>query len=372
MLKLLKLFTPIFILLLVIGSMLILQERKTFDCSTLVHIDPVPHTEKLVVNNKYAEAEEYLSFFMDEPYVKDNPKAKLLLKIIQEKRSSYDYKTEKVLEGIVKGKSDEDIGRASAIASDFFVIGDVRDLSIQGANYANGKEVDNLIVALSSLGLLASATTLYSAGATAPIKTSISVLKYGKKVNKIPLWLQEKIIKYAKVAKETKSLDKITTLLQPISKMYNKVGLNQTLNILKASKNSKELLVLANFSSRFGKKSPILLLSTNNRALKYATAMPHVSTKSFIHASTYGEDGLKGLKKLGEAKFMKRVGFYANLSKTTYKGNLNSLFNYLLKNIPNSLLYTVVILGLLYFISKFYSLAKRLKLINLRWQYGHG
>lgn len=356
----LKIFTPIFILLLVMGSLLILQERRTFDCSTLVHIDPIPHTEKLVVEKKYAEAEDYLSFFMDESYVKDNPKSKLLLKLIQEKRASYGYQAEKVLEGIVNGKSDENIGRASAIASDFLVIGDIRDLSIQGVNYANGRDVDNLIVALSSLGLLASATTLYSAGATAPIKTSLSVLKYGKKVNKIPIWLQEKIIKYAKVAKETKSLDKIATLLQPISKLYKRVGLNQTLNILKMSKNSKELLALAHFSSRFGKKSPVLLLSTNNRALQYATAMPHVSTKSFIHASTYGENGLKGLKKLGEAKFIKRVRFYSNLGKTTYKGNLNSLFNYLLKNIPNSLLYSIVILGLFYFISKFYSLVKRL------------
>ena len=356
----LKLFTPIFILLLVVASLLLLQERKTFDYTTLVHIDPIPHTERLVVEKKYAQAEEYLSFFMEEPYVKENPKSKLLLDRIQEKRASYRYKTEKFFEGIVKGRSDEDIGRASAIASDFLVIGDVRDLSIQGVNYANGKKVDNLIVALSSLGLLASATTLYSAGATAPIKTSISVLKYGKKANKIPLWLQEKIIKYAKVAQETKSLNKINTLLQPISKMYRKVGLNQTLNLLKISKNSKELLALANFSSRFGKKTPILLLNTNNRAVHYATSMPQVSAKNFVHASTYGESGLKGLKKLGEVKFMKRVGFYSNLSKTTYKGNLNSFLNYLLKNIPNSLLYTVVFLGLFYFSSKFFSLIRRL------------
>ena len=356
----LKLFTPVFIFLLVGASLLILQERRTFDYSTLVHIDPIPHTEKLVVEKRYAEAEEYLSFFMKEPYIKENPKAKLLLKHIQEKRASYSYKAEKFWEGILKGGSDEDIGRASAIASDFLVIGDVRDLSIQGVNYVNDKEVDSLIVALSSLGLLATATTVYTAGVTAPIKTSISVLKYGKKVNKIPHWLQEKIIKHVKIAKETKSLEKITTLLQPISKMYDRVGLNQTLNILKISKNSKELLALAHFSLRFGKKTPVLLLATNNRALQYATAMPQVSTKSFVHASTYGKNGLKGLKKLGEIKFMKRVGFYANLSKTTYKGNFNSLLNYLLKNIPNSLLFSIIFLGLFYFISKFFSLAKRL------------
>ncbi len=355
-----KIFTPIFILLLVGASLLILEERKTFDYSTLVHIDPIPHTEELVVNKKYADAYEYLSFFMEEPYVKENPKAQQLLKLIQEKRSSYSYKAKKFFEGIVKGGSDEDIGRASAIASDFLVIGDVRDLSIQGVNYANDKKVDNLIVALSSLGLLATATTVYTAGATTPIKTSISVLKYAKRVNKIPHWLQTKIIKYSKLAKETKSLDKIKNLFQPISDMFNKVGLNQTLNILKVSKNSKELLALAHFSSRFGKKSPILLLNTQNKALKYSVIMPKVSSKSFVSASTYGEKGLKTLKRTGEKSFMKRVKFYANLSKTTYKGNFNSLLNYLLKNIPNSLLYTVVFLGLFYFISKFFSLAKRL------------
>lgn len=355
-----KLFTPIFILLLVIASLLILEERKTFDYSTLVHIDPIPHTEELVVNKKYADAYEYLSFFMEEPYVKENPKAQQLLKLIQEKRSSYSYKAEKFFEGIVKGGSDEDIGRASAIASDFLVIGDVRDLSIQGVNYANDKKVDNLIVALSSLGLLATATTVYTAGATAPIKTSISVLKYGKRVNKIPHWLQTKIIKYSKLAQETKSLDKIKKLLQPISDMFNKVGLNQTLNLVKVSRNTKELIALAHFSSRFGKKSPILLLNTQNKALKYSVIMPKVSNKSFVSASTYGEKGLKTLKRTGEKSFMKRVQFYANLSKTTYKGNFNSLLNYLLKNIPSSLLYTVVFLGLFYFISKFFSLAKRL------------
>ena len=356
----LKIFTPIIILLLVTSSLLILEERKTFDVSTLVHIDPIPHTQQLIKEEKYVEAEEYLNFFMEQEYVKSNPEATQLLKTIQEKRSSYAYKADKLFEGIVQGGSDEDIGRASAIASDFLVIGDIRDLSIEGVHYANDKKVDKLIVALSSLGLLATATTVYTMGATAPIKTSISLLKYGKRVNKIPSWFQTELIKYTKIAKETKSLKQINTLLEPVHKLYNKVGLNQTLHMLKISKNSNELKALANFGSRFGKKSQVLLQTTNNKALQYSTAMPKINNKNFIFASTYGERGLKGLKKMGESKFMKRVGFNSNLVKTTYKGNLNSLFNALLKNIPNVALFGMVFLGLGYFILKFLRIIRRL------------
>jgi len=355
----LKIFTPILILVVVISSLLLLEERKTFDVSTLVHLDPIPHTEKLIQEKKYAEAEEYLSYFMEQTYVKENPKATQLLNFIQNKRSSYTYKAEKLLEGIVQGGSDEDIGRASAIASDFLVIGDIRDLSIQGAHYARDEKVDKLMIALSSLGLLATASTVYTMGATAPVKSSISLLKYGKKIHKIPTWFQVELIKYAKIAKETQSLKKVNQLLEPIHKLYNKVGVNQTLHLLKISKNAKELKALANFSSRFGKKSQILLQTTNNKALKYAHALPNVSNKNFIFASTYGERGLKGLTKLGENKFMKRVGFNSHLAKTTYKGNFNSLFNALLKNIPNTALFGMVFLGLGYFILKFLRIARR-------------
>ena len=354
----LKIFTPIVILLIVSGSLLLLEERKTFDISTLVHIDPIPHTEKLIQEKKYAQAEEYLSYFIKQQYVKENPKAIELLKTIQEKRSSFSYKSEKFIEGIIKGGSDEEIGRASAIASDFLVIGDIRDLSIQGVHYANDEKVDNLIVALSSLGILATATTVYTVGATAPIKSSISLLKYGKRVNKIPSWFQTELINYIKIAKETKSLDKINTLLEPIHKLYNKVGLNQTLHILKISKNRKELKSLANFASRFEKRTQVLLQITNNQAIKYAQAMPKVSKKNFLFASTFGERGLKGLSKLGENKFIKRVGFNSHFLKTAYKGNLNSLFNALLKNIPNSTLFGIVFLGLWYFILKFFKVAR--------------
>jgi hypothetical protein len=248
----------------------------------------------------------------------------------------------------------------AAIGSDFLVVGDIRDLSIQGINYLNDKEVDELLVALSSLGLLATVSTAYTAGALAPIKGSISFLKYAKHKNKIPSWFQKKLIKQIEIAKQKKSLVGVQSLLVPIQKLYNKAGFTQTMHLISKSRNLKELKLLGKFGARFKKKSQVLLNVSNNTAVKYIQKMPNVSTKNFLYASTYGKQGLKGLHKLGANKFMKRVGFSSNLAKTTYKGNLNALFNALLKNISNSLLYAITFFGLFYFVWKFFTVSRKL------------
>ena len=355
-----KPFIYITLLLLITLSLLLLQERKVFDIRTLAHIDPIPHTQELIQQKKYFEADEYLSYFIEYPYVNKNPKSRELLQQIKAKRESYEYQKEKFIEGLIDGKSDEDIGKASAIASDFLFIGDIRDLSIEGSHYYNNGDVDNVVVALSSLGLIATVSTFYTLGATTPIKTSISILKYAKRANKLPPWLNKKLITEAKIAKKSYSLDKIKTLLTPIHKLYEKVGLTQSLNLIKRSKNIKDLKKIMSFSSRFGKKSQLLLKITKNQALKYSKLLPKAKTKNILYASTYGKNGLKGMSKMGEAKFMRKMGFNSNLVKTTYKGNLNSLFNYLLKNIPSWLLFSTVFLGLFYFMRNFYVLAKKL------------
>ena len=356
-----KLLTPLLIFIMVVVSLFLLEERKRFDVRTLVQIDPIPKTQELIEQKKYADAHEYLTYFMQHDYVKENPKAQELFKEIELKRSSYAYKTDKVLEGMVNGKSDEDIGRASAIASDFFLIGDIRDLFIEGNKYLNDEKVDKVIIALSSLGIIATASTVYTLGGTTPIKSTISFLKYGKRSNKLPTWLNQRLIADAKIAKETKSLIGIKKLFNPINKLYEKVGLNQTLNILQKSKNLKSLNNTLTFISRFGKQSPMLLKTTNQSAIHYAKIMPKVNQKNFLYASSYGENGLRGMKKLGVAKFIQRTKFTTHLSKTAYKGNLNSLFSWLQNKIPTGVLFGISILGLLYFSTKSFLLYRRIR-----------
>jgi hypothetical protein len=351
-----RLLTPIVVLLFVSLSLFLLEERKTFDIRTLAQIDPLPKTESLIKAKKYADAHEYLSYFMGYEYVNQNPKAIALLKEIEQVRASYAYKKDKFFEGVTSGQSDEEIGKLSAIISDFLIIGDIRDLSIAGANYANGKEVDKTIVALSSLGLLASASTLYTLGSTAPLKSSISVLKFGKRAGKIPPWLNRKIIKHAKVATETKSISKIQKLLDPIYKLYEKVGLNSTLNLIRRTKNIGELKGMVKLSNKFGKKSNILVQTTGVKSLKQ---LPNAPKESVLYASTYGSRGIKAMKKMGQSKFMSRIKLTANLTKTGYKGNLDTLLTKLLNIVPTKVLFGIAFLGLFYFVFKFSFLVRK-------------
>ncbi len=356
-----KLFTPLFILLFVTLSLMLLHERKEFDIRGLTQIDPIPKTKQLISEQKYSDAYEYLSYFMQFDYVKTNPKAQELLKKIKTKRDSYEYQKDKVIEGILEGKSDENIGKLSAIASDFLVIGDIRDLFIQGNNYINDKEVDKVIVALSSLGLIATASTIYSLGATAPAKDGISILKYAKRVNKIPNWLNKAIVKEAKISKQTKSIKNIEKILEPIYTLYKKIGLKDTLTLLKETKNLKDLKGMVKFSKRFGKNSSGLIKTVGVKPIKYINNIPpNIKTKTILYASTYGDKGLVALKTMGEAKFLKRVKILSRVSKTTYKGNFDTLFTKLLNTIPTSILYSIVFLGLFYFIYKLLFLTKNI------------
>lgn len=354
-----RILVPLFIIIAVSLSLFLLDERKTFDIRTLVRIDPLPHTQELIQNKQYADAYEYLDYFMEYEYVNSQPEAQKLYKHIKEVRQSYDYKTDKVLEGVLKGTSDETVGQVSAIASDFLVVGDIRDLAIQGTHYANDEEVDNVIVALSTIGLVATASTLYTLGASTPIKGSISLLKYAKRVGKLPPWLSKQLVREAKLVRQTKSLDNVEKLLTPIHALYEKVGIKQTLSLLKRSTNLNDLKGLVKFSNRFEKRSAVLLQTTKGEARLYANAMPNIKPQPFLYASTYGERGLQGLKRLGSSKFMMRTKQLANLSKTGYKGNFDNLINYLLKTIPTHLLYGIVFLGLFYFGRKFYRIYRK-------------
>jgi hypothetical protein len=343
-------------------ALLLLQERKLFDVRTLVQIDPTIKTQELIDAKKYAQADEYLRYFMHYSYVQNNPKAQQQMAYIQKVRTSYTYQKNKIIQGIIEGKSDEDLGKFSALMSDFLLIGDIRDLFIEGEHYLNNKEVDHVMVALSSIGLVASASTLYSFGATTPVKGTVSFLKYAKRLGKLPPWLSKELLKESKILKETQSLSSIKRVLTPITQLYEKAGFKGALSLLWQSKNLNNLQSLATFAKRFGSASPTLLKITNNRALYYAKRTPNIDKKTFLYASTYGEEGLRGLNKLGKSTFLRRTKMAANLSKSTYKGNLDSLFDYLLKSLPSSVLIVTIILGLLYFMQRTLHVYQKIKL----------
>ncbi|MEA1880028.1 MAG: hypothetical protein U9N11_05245 [Campylobacterota bacterium] len=308
------------LLLILLGSLAMLYTRHYYFIPAQIQEDPLPKVQTLMTEEKYSDAYEYLDYFMQFDYMKENAEAQKIYEALRLKRNSFAYKKDKILEGILTGKSDELSGQVSAIGSDFFLFGDIRDLIIQGKNYFNKEEVDGVLVGLSSVGLVASASTLFTAGASTAPKAGMSVLKLARKQKYMPNWLAKFITKEAKVVAKTKNIKNVKPLLESVQILYKNAGLKGSMKLLSKSKNIMHLSTISKYAKRFGKESHILLKTTNGSILKHLPTIGKSTTKNIKVASTFGENGLKSLSKVGEKSFMKSLKTYKSIAKVGHKG----------------------------------------------------
>ena len=70
-----KLFYKISLIGIIVLSAVLLYQKHTYAYHTLVRVDPLPHTKVLISQEKYADAQEYLEYFMQFEYVYQLPEA---------------------------------------------------------------------------------------------------------------------------------------------------------------------------------------------------------------------------------------------------------------------------------------------------------
>ncbi|RUM66995.1 MAG: hypothetical protein DSZ05_03380 [Sulfurospirillum sp.] len=303
--KLIAFFVLLFSLFMIHEHYQLHQKQKL---DVLQHIDPLPETLRLIDEDKYAEASEYLGFFMKYDYIKENPKAQKLYDALEQKRNSMAYQSEKAVEGVLKGKSDETIGQISAGISDFFLLGDLRDLSIEGYHYLKGEHVDKVLVGLSTIGVVVTGATMLSAGSTAGVKGGVSALKLMRKSKKMPLWLEKFIIRSAKEVKISKNIKSVRTLLEDVYDVTKNSGFSTTMKLLNKAPNMKAFRNSIGFAKTFGKESGALVKILGDDApVYYRLLKDKTSKKAFLKAATYGEPGIKRLAKMGEKGFLKSI-----------------------------------------------------------------
>lgn len=325
-------------------SLSILYERAKFDIRPLVQVNPIEKTQTYINQKKYADAYEYLNYFMQFDYVKNNPEATKLLEEIKQHRSQLSYQTKKALEGALKGISDEPIGNTAAIISDFFLFGDLRDLVIQGKNYFDEKEVDEVIVTLSAVGVIATATTYATAGTSSAAKAGISTLKLARRANKLPTWLGRYMKSMLPLMRQSKSIKPVKPIFNNIQILHKQVGTKNTLTLLSHTKNYKALPSLVKITTKYGKQTPVLLKLAGKNSINLLSSIKSASRSSVMYASSFGKRGLEALSKLGSKTFLLRMG------KTAYKGNLDFVYDYLVKNLPTYILVILsIVLGFYFF-----------------------
>jgi hypothetical protein len=83
--------------------------------------------------------------------------------------------------GFVTGEGTSVAGISGAIASDLTVVGDVRDIGIEGTRMVRGESYSELILGLSVVGVAATAATVATGGGGVAAKVGVSVLKVARR-----------------------------------------------------------------------------------------------------------------------------------------------------------------------------------------------
>lgn len=240
--------------------------------------------------------------------------------------------------------------------SDFLVIGDIRDLSIEGWKYVKGEEVDEILVALSTIGVVATGTQVASAvgsvgtaGAATPTvaasttaKTSIVMLKTARKLGKLPKWLLKGIKEAAIAVKESKSIAKLTDLFDDVYKLAKTKG---GLEILSKTTDAASLKKMANFADKFGDNSLMMIKLGGEKVLRAGEKIQDAHV--IKQATAYGENGVALLNRVGANKFMKimKIMPKKGLAKIGWKHRL-ALPNLLNKLLPTWALYVLAFSGI--------------------------
>ncbi|MFB1489352.1 MULTISPECIES: hypothetical protein [unclassified Thiocapsa] len=339
------------LLSLLIG--LILWQHAQLSLLALIRIDPVPETKALMTEGRYAEAAEYLEFFLDYEYVRNNPDAIALNTDITAIRSTLAYSAEKVKEGLLEGTSDETLGQVTGIVSDLLVIGDIRDLMIQSGHWVRGDSVDEVIVALSTIGLVATASSLASTVATvgtggtaAPtvvassmLKSSVTTLKQAHRLGQLPSWLRETLISSAKTVRQTGSIESVAQILENVRRL---TAIRGGLSLLSGTRNAESLHRFAQVSETFGDATRTLFRLGGETFLISARRAPSAQSAEGVRlATTYGPKGLRLLDRVGPTRFVK---YSSRGTKIAHKGEVVQKIARLLIHLPRGLLYGILIL----------------------------
>lgn len=221
----------------------------------------------------YRDMAEYLNIELSEE----------LSKKLEEKNTFFSKvksNTQDFGESFITGESDSMAGLAGSTISDMLVVGDIRDLSLEGQKLVSGEEYDSLVIGLAAIGVGMSASQFISLGGTSSLKISTSIMKFAKKTNiltkkftKNISSLLSKSIDYSKLKsidfKDTKNLkSNITSFSKTIDfkhtkELFENISLISkntaskfdTINLLKYVDNTEDIKKLNKISAKFGSKT---------------------------------------------------------------------------------------------------------------------
>jgi hypothetical protein len=217
--------------------------------------------------------------------------------------------------GAISGQGDSLEALVGAVAADLLVVGDVRDLLIQGARLALDGQADPVIAGLSALGI---ATTV------APVtELGVTLTKVARKLGVMSVRLGEKLLELIRLGRR----EALFAVAGDVGTMAAKASPGGALRLVRLADAPEDLAMLARtLESRRGAAFALHVTGADGvAALRRAgPAAQDAALDLLEHAARKGETGRAFLRSRSAAILL-RPHPIIGLAKGFYKGNLQAL-----------------------------------------------
>lgn len=225
----------ILMLTIISGTSSLIIER--LDDAILLSENPLKLATDLFHEGKMEEvvylaqfAQQYLP--ADHEYAEGN-----LKKMATDSLNSPFFLIDNFLAGAVTGEATDTAGFIGALTLDLFVLGDIRDLLVQGYKEFDTGQGDEVIMGLSTAGLL---LTLVPELSWAP-----SLFKTFWRGNRVSQSFQKQIAQVLEKARKTGDYRALKRMMSEFSDVIENLGVGPAMSVFKRVKSSEDLALLA-------------------------------------------------------------------------------------------------------------------------------
>lgn len=279
--------------------------------------DSLEHAEKLWSEGRYKDAQDYIEFYTDLPGVSRAEADRLapIREKVVAKRESLLYRAEELGKGFFLGESDESYGQMAGLASEFLVVGDVRDLATAGYRFANDEEVDTFRTSIAALGLaLTVASVGPQAAVTVPAKTGVAALKVAKRVRKLSESLQKNILSIlARAGKEqnvTMVVDELVEPLAVLGRYGERRGFGNALEVVAHTDALPDVVRTVKVAEQYADKAGAVFRFAGPDVVRVTELVGHVSV---LRVAKYGPEAVSALKRMPIEKLLGDIGRYLRI-----------------------------------------------------------
>jgi hypothetical protein len=230
---------------------------------------------------------------------------------VREDQASVLRKGKELLRGALVGEGDSLEALIGAIAADMFVVGDVRDLLIQGGRLAVDGDSDELILALSAVGVL---TTVMP-----EVDWVAAFLKVAKKAGALSKRMVESLVRIIRRATDTRDYTELRRLFGFFKDLVDRSTPAGALRVLRHLNDPKEVAVVAGFLKRQPAGGFVLHVA-GKEGVEIVKTSVRESEEILVMAAKKGDRGMAWLR--GGGQRLLRPHPIIGLLKGLEKGNV--------------------------------------------------